>query len=220
MSWWTSLIRRLDRGASHESIDFDELRLPGWTLLQSAELEAAWRDSVGDVVTLTATEDIRVEHRLLTDEVALQQTCRRWAEAQGAGLVEAGVVEAAQQSGYAFIYKKLKRTAFTFTGMLVLPRTASSWVWAVVCVERGVTGVREAWVTSHLVNAGKLTPESYEACWARDPYDPGNRGVERRTLRYLSDAKEYDEMFPAHPLSKTRRILQALLRINLKSAAR
>ena len=57
---------------------------------------------------------------------------------------------------------------------------------------------------------GMLTIEDYETSWARDPYAPTYRGVDRSVLRFLSDDEKYDGQFPDHPLSKVRRVLTAL----------
>ena len=46
-----------------------------------------------------------------------------------------------------------------------------------------------------MLGDGTLTMESYEASWAKDPYDPNYSGVERSTLRYMSDGPEYDAEF-------------------------
>jgi hypothetical protein len=128
----------------------------------------------------------------ISDDIALQRHCRAIAEGRGAGLVEAKVVAGVHGRGYMLVHKKLQRPAFTFMGMLVVPGTKGSWVWAVMSGERGTTGVREAIVTGEMLEAGTLTLESYETSWAQDPYDPQYRGVDRSTLRYMSDAEEHD----------------------------
>jgi hypothetical protein len=111
-----------------------------------------------------------------------------------------------------FIYKRLDMPAFVFTGMLVVaPALTNSSAWTIVARERGTTGVREALITANLMAQGKLTPESYKKSWTKDPYDPEYSGVDRRTLRYLSDDESYDSQFPQHPLSKVRRQLRGLL---------
>jgi hypothetical protein len=65
------------------------------------------------------------------------------------------------------------------------------------------------------MSEGELTLEGYESSWAQDPYDPTYCGVDRSTLRYLSDDEMYDAKFPDHPLSKVRRELNRLLTVSL-----
>jgi hypothetical protein len=144
----------------------------------------------------------------LSDETDLQQWCRALAESGAAGLIEVRVAAAALGATVSLIYKRLEVPAYIFTGMLLVP--SQSYVWTVVAGERGTTGVREAVVTAELMNAGKLTIQDYERSWARDPYDPGYRGVDRSVLRFISDDECYDDRFPEHPLSKVRRVLATL----------
>jgi hypothetical protein len=87
-----------------------------------------------------------------------------------------------------------------------------------VAGEHGTTGIREAVITAGLMEEGKLTVESYKASWAQDPYDSTYCGVDRSTLRYMSDDETYDPQFPQHPLSKVRRELHRLARVEIDSA--
>jgi hypothetical protein len=214
MSWW----RRLIGGAEHAPPDAVRiargLHLPEWTLVETSAHGGRWRDDAGDLLTLTWTKTTQTADEF-SDPAALQARCRRIAQARGAGLVDVALVTGAQGDGYMFVDKKLVPPALQFLGMLVLPATTGSWVWAVMCGERNPTGSREAAVTQELFKAGRLTTESFEKSWAQDPYDPDYRGVDRSTLRYMSDAEEYDERFPKHPLSKVRRELKKLLELEL-----
>ena len=83
-------------------------------------------------------------------------------------------------------------------------------VWTIVDGERGMTGVREAIITTELMKAGKFTVDEYQRSWAQDPYDPDYREVDGSVLRFVSDDVCYDVRFPDHPLSKVRRVLAAL----------
>jgi hypothetical protein len=214
MRWWPWLTKGRQPSAPHVGEIARRLQLPEWTLVEAAEQQAVWRDDMGDAITLSVVETSETPF-LLSNVEALRRHCRNIAEGRGAGLVEASVVTGVQGRGYMFIDKKLKVPALFFLGMLMVPRASGSWVWAVMSGERGMTGVREAIVTGEMLEAGTLTLESYEASWAQDPYDPHYRGVDRSTLRYVSDAEEYDQRFPQHPLSKVRRELRKLLSIKL-----
>jgi hypothetical protein len=116
------------------------------------------------------------------------------------------------------IYKKLQIPAFRFTGMLIIPMPDASCIWTIVAGEHGTTGIREAVITGELMNQGKLTIEAYETTWAQDPYDPSYSGIDRSTLRYMSDDEAYDQLFPQHPLSKVRRELQRLASVEIQDS--
>jgi hypothetical protein len=217
MRWWRRLTGRKDPPKPNARETARALQLGDWTLVETSPKGARWRDDAGDLVTLTWTETSEMPE--LSDLAALRARCRRIAEARGAGLVDAALVTGAQGRGYMFVDKKLVAPVLKYLGMLVLPATTGSWVWSVMCGERNMTGLREGAVTQELFSSGRLTNESYESSWAQDPYDPDYRGVDRSSLRSMSDAEEYDARFPEHPLSKVRRELKKLLALKLEEAA-
>lgn len=184
----------------------------GWFLDKRASGPecSTWRDSDEDTITLSL--GAALPDTITADVEALRMYCRQVAEDSGAGLVEAGVMLGQLGPAVQMIYKQLEMPAFTFRGVQIIALPKASLTWSVVAREKGTTGVREAVVTSSLLSQGRLTPELYEESWACDPYDPHYRGVERSTLRYISDDASYDSQFPTHPLSKVRRVLRELSR--------
>lgn len=75
--------------------------------------------------------------------------------------------------------------------------------------EAGTTGVRDSYVFAALQQKGvvKATENEIEG-WNRDPYD---ESFKRGNLKNCSEDKDFDQFFPAHPLSECRRILQYIL---------
>ena len=78
--------------------------------------------------------------------------------------------------------------------------------------EMGTTGIRDAMVYAMLSNEGKVrTTEDGIEGWNEDPFDPeymhGNR-------MNCSERKEYDELFPEHPLSQMRMFVEELAELN------
>lgn len=185
------------------------LTMEGWTEDAPSGDMRVWRRSEGDVLSLAAPRG-SLDLPSLGDAVRVQEWCRAIAESRGAGLIEVRVGTGALGATVSLIYKRLERPAYLFTGMLVIPSDEGSRVWTVVSGERGTTGVREAMVTTELMNAGRLTIEDYRRSWAQDPYDPSYSRVDRSVLRFVSDDERYDEQFPEHPLSKVRRVLATL----------
>jgi len=176
-----------------------------------------WVDPSGDVLSLgmpSAVPDLPN----FSDKPALRQWSRSFAESQAAGLIEVNAGNSSLGKFASLIYKKLRIHAYVFTGMLFAPEV--NHIWTVVAGEHGTTGVREAVVTAELFAAGKLTIQDYQQSWACDPYDPSYSGVDKRTLRFISDDECYDERFPDHPLSKVRQVLGDLpnsVRIDLSA---
>ena len=182
------------------------LSLPGWQEDKPTQGMRAWRDADGDVLGLAACE-FPVDP---SSGIALQRYARELAESRGGGLIEVTMVAPRPRPIVSLIYKRLRRPAYMYTGMLIMGGRDTSLVWTIVSSERGMTGVREAIITSEMLRSGELTLESYVESWAQDPYDPSYHGVDRSVLRFLSDDRRYDARFPQHPLSKVRRVLAAL----------
>jgi hypothetical protein len=184
--------------------------MPGWTIVEQNQQITVWQDADGDA--LSFARNATFDFPELSDENAVRGRCRALAQNSHSGLVEAAVVQAVDGPAVMFIQKRLDLPAYVYMGMLVMsPNRPPSSVWTIVAHERGTTGVREAWVTATLMQAGKLSAETYEKSWARDPYYPAYAGVDRRVLRFLSDDAAYDSQFPHHPLSKVRRELRTLV---------
>ena len=218
MKWWKWLRRSNQRTGVDIGPRSLRLEMPGWSMVEQTDQMTVWQDVDGDALSL-APEHGTFGLLHLSDEDEVRQRCRALAEHMGSGLVEAAVISGAYGPAVLFVYKRLDKPAFVFTGMLLVRTATTSWVWTVVARERGTTGVREAVVAVQLANERKLTPESYETSWAQDPYDPTYSVVDRSTLRYLSDDDSYDPQFPQHPLSKVRRELRRLLTVKLDPPA-
>ena len=185
-----------------------------WQFVRQERGCAFWNDAVGDAISLTR---VSTPMPSLSDRIGLQRLCRSVSASQRSGLIEVAVVEGAHGPCLTYVYKRLEVPAFKVFGVVDVPAATGRWNWMTVCLERGTTGVREAVVTARLLQSGQLTLDSYKASWARDPYEPEYSGVDSSTLRYISDAVEYDVAFPNHPLTKTRRELARLLAIQLPS---
>ena len=207
MQWLERLLFRRPAGA----IQSVRMTMPEWHEDASSRTMRSWHHPEGGVLTLALADLSALP--ALTDLQALRDTCRRIAQARGAGLVEVAVVETPYGPSALLIYKRLQGLAFIVTGMLLMPMATQKWfVWTTLHGEQGTTGVREAMITAELLSSGELTLEDYERSWAQDPYDPAYRGVDRKLLRYTSDDQSYDSRFPEHPLSKVRMVLSQLPR--------
>ena len=73
--------------------------------------------------------------------------------------------------------------------------------------EKGAFGSREGVIMAKLRTENKLGGGTSDG-WERDPYDLNyNKGF----LSNLAENKDYDKMFPNHPLSECRSILNYLI---------
>lgn len=210
MSWWTRLWSGLRKPAPAEGRHESRPLMDGWKAETSDDGLRTWRDAEGALLSLEMVDEAALGLSDLSDEVAIQQRCRRLAERSQGGLIEVQVHHESYGRTVTLIYKWLDRPAYIFTGMLVMLNQGASQLWTVVAGERGTTGVREATITSELLNSGQLSIDEYQRTWAQDPYDPEYRAADRSVLRFVSDDARYDDRFPQHPLSKVRRVLAGL----------
>ena len=209
MSWWQRLWSKRSRSSLPERLRVVTLTMEGWAEEAPNDEMRGWRNAQGDVLSLAAADGSR-DLPSPNDLVGLQRWCRDVAESRGAGLIEVCPSVGPLGETVGFIYKRLEKPAYIFTGMLLVPGDETMDVWTIVSGERGTTGVREAIVTAQLMNAGKLTIQDFQRSWAQDPYEVAYRGVDRSCLRFVSDDERYDEQFPDHPLSKVRHVLATL----------
>jgi hypothetical protein len=202
--------RRFRSDASSSSPESVEAVMEGWVEeVPSKPGLRAWRHRDGAVMSL-AFPGQNFCLPSINDEAAFRVWARSVAENRDAGLIEAHCFAGPQGPTATLIYKRLAIPAYIFTGSLFV-RSRKVWqVWTIVDGEKGLTGMREAVITSELMNAGMLTRDDYERAWALDPYDISYRGVDRSVLRFVSDHECYDERFPEHPLSNIRRVLAKL----------
>ena len=74
--------------------------------------------------------------------------------------------------------------------------------------ESGITGIRDSIVFEMAIREGKVSPLD-KTGWSADPYDKGRT---HGPLMNLSEAPQYDEMFPLHPLSELRRFVATMVK--------
>ena len=210
MRWWNRVWRSAAGSSLSESNQRIRLTLPGWNEGAPDKDLRIWRDPHGDVLSLAVRA--RIDYPLGSDEMEQRRRCRELAERRGAGLIEMHGMASGTDSSASLIYKRkqVQTTGYAYTGMLITSVERGVFIWTIVAVERGTSGLREAIVTGNLLKTGKLTIEDYKRCWAQDPYEPAYHGVDRIVLRFMSDDETYDEQFPWHPLSRVRHVLAVL----------
>lgn len=209
MSWWKSLWSGkpgLEASPVPEALHDLPFSLNGWMEKPARDGMRVWSGPDNSVMVA----DLIAESWSGLGEAEVRQKARALAEGAGGGLIEALALASPSGTAVQLIYKRLQQPAYVYTGMLIVPAEGGSVVWTVVDGEVRMTGIRESVVTSQLINAGKLSVESYKRDWAQDPYDKSYRGPDRRVLRFLSDDAQYDGQFPDHPLTKVRAVLAEL----------
>ncbi len=139
---------------------------------------------------------------------------------QNDALIECGVGKTNKENPYAYRISKLKmdETKISYNLGLNIQVNETNYYVDGSFVEEGMTGMRDN-VGLHVFKK-KLKKENSEQDYSiedvlklyyRDPYDPT---IQRDFLMNASEAKEYDSMFPKHPLSELRAYLKWVIEEN------
>lgn len=132
---------------------------------------------------------------------------RQFASNAGLAIIEVETLMIGGCHAIRTIIKAPQRpTGMTYLGSITLPFRDFSFVLKVQCAEQGATGFREAVVLDQLISSGEVTVSSDGKIqgWMKDPYDSS---IEAPLMRNQSEACEYDNQFPDHPLSRARNVL-------------
>ncbi len=144
----------------------------------------------------------------LADMQAIRNFYRQTASKAGLAIIEVDTAMIENCKVIRTIIKVPQQpSGMTYLGSITLPFRDFSYVLKVQCAEQGVTGLREAVVLDQLIKSDTVTflPEEGEIQgWMQDPYDPA---IQAPLMRNRSEAIEYDETFPDHPLSRARQVL-------------
>ena len=199
---------------SLNSITFD---LSGFALQGDREGVRVWHAPTGDGVGLyyfPIPPDIEADLQSVT---AVRAFYRTLVMRSGAAIIE---VDTPEVDGFLAVRQIIKVPqqphGMTYLGSITLPFRDFSYVIKIQCEEHGMTGVRDTVILDKKMATGEVTLDFEKDAvrgWMRDPYDPSIVDV---FARNLSEAEEYDELFPDHPLSRLRPVLkhvQTTLRI-------
>jgi hypothetical protein len=187
------------------SLRFDQT---GWQLLQPG----AYRNADGDVAELHGFDLPPDLPAPLEDLDSLRRATAAHTAAAGGGLIELDVITLDGLPAIRQIVKvplPNQDHGVAYIASFTMPRADRSLVLKVLCLEQGVTGMRDATVFDRFMadHGQGRSPEEMMRYWAQHPYDPGIQGG---LPRNWSEEPEWDPHFPQHPLSRARRVLQSL----------
>ena len=216
MRWFRRLVDRSD--ASHpgeptlRSVTFST---NGLRVEHRAPDAIEWVDLWGD--RAVARLERSVEWRASAfDTAALRAHYRIEAAARDGAIVSVDLIHAAGLPIARVITKIPARPTYVYEGLLVVPLKDARFTLTLHTRELDTTGMREAAVSSFLLNIGWLpmptgpkgpTGGVRLERWFFDPYDAFN---DDRTICSVADDERLDDLFEKHPLSKLRRWLRTV----------
>ena len=193
------------------TIDCVRFDTTGWQLREASATTMTWTNPDSDILSLSRVQG-QADVSSAVDLPSLRARGRQLAAGNNGGLVYADFAGCAGVRAVSLIYKREQLPAYEYTGMVIIPRDAHHFVVTVASVERGTTGMRDAIVTSQLLQQGRLDPTKTDANhriegWFSDPYDSK---YDATALNSIADGEQYDSVVPSHPLSKVRGTLRTI----------
>jgi hypothetical protein len=213
MSWFANLFKKADT----PTINSIQLDTSGWKLQEQSKKTIMWMSE--DQVVISPTI-IKYFFGLppMTDLAGIRDFCRQLPEGGGkvGGIVFADLIQLQGVPAIKTIYKYEIPPSYGYTGLLIFPFKKVHYIISLASGERGITGLRDAFVTDQLLSEGKIAIEEFEKPapdgsdgrligWFQDPYDPAYKG---NILCSAADDEKYDSQFPDHPLTKIRKHVQ------------
>jgi len=191
-------------------IKTDDVRveIEGWQQFECSEEVVKYGRECGDIFSINFFNKPPDIGARLDDVAGVRNFYRNVLIANNMGLIECDCCTFSNMPSVYMLAKiPMEPRGFVFVASHTLPRKDHSVVLKYQAMESGITGIREAGVMAMLP-----TPEIDETTnrivgWCEDPYDSS---LEYSVMRNKADAKEYDEMFPDHPLSRARKFMDQL----------
>jgi len=131
---------------------------------------------------------------------------RSLAEDQGLVEVACGKANAGGEYIYSIVKTKNDPPGMLYTLTMHMRDKINVWSIQGFFEECGVTGQRDCAVME-IARRQKMIKEVGGEGWFKDPYDPNYKNG---LLMNLSEQRQFDELFPQHPLSKARELVSAL----------
>lgn len=187
-----------------------KLNVDKWQLYETFETTMMWFTPERNAVRLQLLPPTQWPFALDDIAAATRYWQQETAKIDGA-LVELIALDIQGMAALQGIFKYRDPTpgslGMYYVAIIWLPLSQGTFQINAEAIEKGDTGIREAFVTNLLLHQGYEAPaeeepefiESADALFAR---------LRERKLRCLpSDERQYDEVFPEHPLSQVRQTI-------------
>lgn len=195
-------------GRKRITIEDVDVKLDGWHLSGQNESILQYDHENGDVFSINFFDKKPDIGASLGNVAGIRDFYREMLIPNNMGLLECDVRNIdGTPSVYMLAKQLMKPRGFVFLASHTIPRRDCSFVLKYQAVESGMTGIRESAVMAMLP-----TPEIDEHTskiigWCTDPYD---ESLEYAVMCNKADSREYDNQFPDHPLSRTRKFMDEL----------
>lgn len=129
---------------------------------------------------------------------------------QGLVEVQSGLTNSQKKYIYSIVKSKMETNGMQYILTMNIDMNNFSMNIQANFDEIGTTGIRDTIIMNKMINEGKLIPPNMDE-WFKDPY---NENYKNGLLMNMSEKSEYDVMFPQHPLSEARSLIEFILENN------
>jgi len=199
-----------------DDLSFDR---SGLSYVSAADNGWVWSSEVGDRIEVLFLDELKGPEP--EDADALRSWAWNTAAESGLGFVESSPIVLGGHPAARFVFKSRQSPAdgFVYMGNVWVPLADFGILFRVEAREGPLTGMREALVIHSRLATGELIvqddvqpPEGTRRVSGPDSFvgwtiDPMDQRIEPALQPNVSELSEYDERFPDHPLSRTRRAL-------------
>lgn len=194
------------------TMDSIKFNTEGWQSVQLTDDRQSWQNNSREEISLHCNQNPPDLPCPLSYLAGLRNYYRLCADRSGAGLVSCDPIAIKGISCLKVICKVPQQpSGMAYVGTIVMPFSQGSYTIKVQSQERGITGQRESFILDKMMSKGLVGVDERSGKltnWEKDPYDPH---IHTRVMVNPSEAERYDSAFPAHPLSRVRRILTGIL---------
>ena len=185
-----------------------DVKLDGWQYSGQSDSVIQYAHANGDVFSVNFFDKPPDIGASLSDVTGIRSFYRNMLIPNKMGLLECDV-HAIDGTPSVYMLAKLmmEPRGFVFLASQTIPRRDCSSVLKYQAVESGMTGIRESAVMAMLPTP-KIDEKTNKIIgWCTDPYDAS---LEYEVMCNQADSREYDNQFPDHPLSRTRKFMDEL----------
>ena len=179
--------------------------------------EWRWTDESGDTLRISVCP-AAPGHGSAASLDELRAHYRQLAARADASIVQVDPADVVELPALLVVTKARRELAADYTGRLLVPPLEPRYEIEIVTREYGITGTRDALVSSIMATCGEMELEQATVPgeprrikgYSLDPYDPA---FDSDSLTAVSDDERLDRFLPWHPLSKLRATLAYVRRM-------
>ena len=197
------MFKLFKRKASINSVTIPDI---GWNISKDERGIKQWINPEQTIALSINFFELKPDLPSLTDLEGLRDFYRKQIVEANGGLIQVDLITINGFEVLKTIFKiRDEGKITTYLTSLTIPFESCSYVIKIQAPEIGVTGFRESITLDKLMKEGVISTTDDELVgWTKDPY---SADWKEGNLMNLADQEKYDQEFPKHPLSISRKLI-------------